>query len=470
VDKLYSDMVCVDDSSGMWYCGIDIGTSSTKAVLLDREGAVRDQLTLPAPSDRGDVYWYDHLCRVLDRFAGARPLETEEMACSVTGQGGSFVLTNREFQPVGGLYSWTTQAGDEVVRDLEAAFGAADYYAMTGWPPHGWLAACKLRELTARRGLADGVQHVLTVPDYVYARLAGIPCTDITSAQITGLAEFDRGCWSKPILEWAGIPAHMLPHIHSKLAVVAERVSTEWGRITLATGSHDQYAAMRATSLEKDKTVMLGTGTAWVLNGLTSSPLFDNAHFLIHPGRNLRPDQFGFIITLWQIGAGFETLLERVEIARESLAQVESGFADDGLPREAVKVKIASGAVEPTCNPAESVRRYMEWAASEVAYALDTSGLMGGLQKIVATGGAMTSRFWPQVIADVCDIPVEAVHYPYLTAHGAALHAMEALEGDPRPISMPDSALVRTFEPDRGRAYRAWYEQTQKPILDGRRA
>ena len=78
------------------------------------------------------------------------------------------------------------------------------------------------------------------------------------------------------------------------------------------TGSHDQYAAMEAAGLEKDKSVMLGTGTAWVINGRTSRPLFDDRQFQIHPGTDLHPDCYGFIITLWQIGAGFDRLLSRL--------------------------------------------------------------------------------------------------------------------------------------------------------------
>jgi sugar (pentulose or hexulose) kinase len=37
----------------MVFCGIDIGTTSTKAVVLDRDGRVLDEAALAAPGRRG---------------------------------------------------------------------------------------------------------------------------------------------------------------------------------------------------------------------------------------------------------------------------------------------------------------------------------------------------------------------------------------------------------------------------------
>ena len=447
----------------MVFCGVDIGTTSTKAVVLGRDGQVADEVAFPAPGDLPEVHWYEHFGRVLDFFAARGRFRGEEIACSVTGQGGSFVLIDDKHRPVGGASSWTTLADDAVVRDLIDALGEAAYYHTTGWPPHGWLAACKLKQKVQREQLAADVCRVATVPDFIYAQLTGKLSTDITSAQITGLADFQRSQWGRDIVGWAGMREEWLPPIVPDLRIVAEGVRTKWGRMTLVSGSHDQYAAMEAAGLEIDKSVMLGTGTAWVINGRTSRPLFDDEQFLIHPGRDLHPDRYGFIVTLWQIGAGFDKLLANLGITQAALAQLEDVLEGEDVPPERVTVDLDAGVVSPAGDARSSVRRYMEWAGAVVAHALDGCGLARKLERIIVTGGAMKSRFWPQAIADICDLTVEAVDYPYFTAYGAALHAREALLGPGQAHRFPGTAVIRVYRPQQPQRYRAWYERLQMP-------
>ncbi len=451
----------------MVFCGVDIGTTSTKAVALDRDGQVLDDVAFSAPSgDGNEVHWYEHFCRVMDHFASRGRFPGQEIVCSVTGQGGSFVLVDAKYRPVSPAYCWTGLAEPAVVRALADTLGATAYYRATGWPPHGWLAACKLKQMAQSGRLSPQTRWVATVPDFIYSQLTGTISTDITSAQITGLADFQGSQWSREIAAWAGVRAELLPPLVSRLGIVTENVRTAWGKMTLVTGSHDQYAAMEAAGLEKDKSVMLGTGTAWVINGRTASPLFDDRQFLIHPGRDLRRGCYGFIVTLWQIGAGFDRLLNRFCVTAAALGQIENGFAEWTIPRGAVRADIDSGMVEPAGDPPLSVRRYMEWAGSVVAHTLDRCGLARGLEKIVVTGGAMQSRFWPQAIADICALTVEAIDYPHFTAYGAACHARAAVLGLQESPRFPEAATVRVYTPEHASSYRAWYRDFQKPMLE----
>jgi sugar (pentulose or hexulose) kinase len=450
----------------MVFCGVDIGTTSTKAVVLDQDGQVLDDMALPAPAgDENEVHWYEHFCRAMDHFASRGRFQGQKIACSVTGQGGSFVLVNDKYRPVSPAHCWTGLAEQSVVRDLIETFSETAYYRATGWPPHGWLAVCKLKQMAQSGRLPQGARWVTTVPDFIYAQLTGAITTDITSAQITGLADFQGSQWSREIAAWAGVREESLPPVVSRLGIVAEDVRTAWGKVTLVTGSHDQYAALEAAGLEKDKSVMLGTGTAWVINGRNGRPLFDDRQFLIHPGRDLHPDYYGFIVTLWQIGAGFDRLLSRLGVPAAALGQIEDTLAGLPVPQRFMRADIDAGTVEPAGDAPLSLRRYMEWAGSVVAHALERCGLAPGLGKIVVTGGAMQSRFWPQAIADICDLTVEAVDYPHFTAYGAARHARAAVLGSQEAHRFPGAAMVRVYTPEHASSYRAWYRDFQEPML-----
>jgi sugar (pentulose or hexulose) kinase len=449
----------------MVFCGIDIGTTGTKAVVLAQDGHVLDEAAFLAPvgaGAAGAAYWHDHFCRVMDFFVGRDRFVGEEIVCSVTGQGGSFAFLDEQYRPVGAACSWTTLAEDAAVCDLRETLGETAYYHLTGWPPHGWLAACKLRQKLENRQLPYEARYLATVPDFIYVQLTGKLSTDVTSAQITGLADFEQAQWSRDIVDWAGLQAEWLPPILPGLRVVAEGVRTGWGRLTLVSGSHDQYAAMEAAGLRSDASVMLGTGTAWVLNGRTGRPRFDDERLLIHPGRDLHPDRYGFIVTLWQIGAGFDRLLVNLGLTQSSLASLEDALAEEDIPRERVTVDLDAGTVKPTGEACLSVRRYMEWSGAEVAHALEDCGLGRGLEKVIVTGGAMKSQLWPQVLADICDLTVEAIDYPHFTAYGAGLHARAAVLGAGPTHRFPATAAIRTYAPQQAQRYRGWYEAVQR--------
>lgn len=70
--------------------------------------------------------------------------------------------------------------------------------------------------------------------------------------------------------------------------------------------------------------------------------------------------------------------------------------------------------------------------------------------KIIMSGGAARSSFWPQVIADLCELTVEAIHFPEFTAYGAAIHAKSAFEGKQSSTDQ----------------YQRWYTQHQKPMFE----
>jgi sugar (pentulose or hexulose) kinase len=445
----------------MVFCGLDIGTTHTKAVLLDRDGFLLDTIQLPA---QAETDWYGHFCRVLDYFSSKGHFDGNEIVCSVTGQGGSFVLLDDRYQPVSEPHCWTDLAEEAVVQDLVETLGVLDFYQLTGWPPHGWLATCKLRQIVAQGAMLTGACYIATVPDAIYARLTGHFITDITSAQITGLADFQQGDWSPAILKWVGISPKSLPVIETELRVLFDRIDTSWGRLTLVTGSHDQYAAMQAAGLEPDQSVMLATGTAWVINGRMKRPVFDNDAFRIHPGRDLLEGRFGTITTLWQIGAGFDRLCERLGIQRDCCTQ---GIDLTEPPDESIEVDVDTGSIHPAYIGTVAVQRYMEWAASVVRSALDRTGRLSSLDRMVVTGGAMASRLWPRIIADVCGITVDAVDFQAFTALGAASHAMIAKEVKPARAFPAAKQTSRRYEPERTEQYERWYQQHQLNVVEG---
>jgi sugar (pentulose or hexulose) kinase len=454
----------------MIFCGIDIGTTNTKAVLIDSEGALIDRVSLDDELSK-TTNWYEHFCFIFDYFASRGHFTHRKVVCSITTQGGSFILLDEKFNPVSRAYSWTETADDGIAEDMASTFGAERYYRMTGWEPLSWLMTCKLKNLVSRKQMPENMRYIATVSGFIHSKVAGEFITDITNAQITGLCDFQKSCWDEKILNWAGIDKSFLPKIADKLSILFEDVRTKWGKISFATSSHDQYAAMQAAGLVRDKQVMLGSGTAWVINVRTSSPVFDNCH----PGRDIFEGGFGGIITTGKpIGRGLDELLAGFNLTPKQLDGMEKNFNRNDFPTEAV----SADNIKET-EPAKATQRYMETTGSLIAFLLENFNekhsfilpAKAGIRfekgnTVIMSGQAAMSTFWPQVIADLCGLAVEAVNFPEFTAYGAALHAKSAFEGKWCDSNLLNIAGAKRYEPLCSDQYQQWHKRYQKPMYE----
>jgi len=458
----------------MYFCGIDIGTTNTKAVLIDSDGGLIDSASIVVECSGTSIEqtnWYDQFSAIFDEFYSKGYFTDSKVICSITAQGGSFILLDEKFNPVSRSYSWTETAATDVVEGIKNIFGAKQYYRITGWEPDGWLPAFKLKELISKKQMSENTRFIATVPDFIYSHITGKFVTDVTNAQITGLCDFQKSCWDEEILDWVGVDESFLPKIVSRLSIVLDEVRTKWGRISFVTSSHDQYAAMQAAGLCKDMEVMLGSGTAWVINGRTSEPIFDDCNFITHPGRDLIKDCFGSIIgTGRPIGRGLDELLAKFNLTTKQLDGMEKSLNQYDFPKE----KVLAADIQEA-DPVKAVKQYMEATGSLIAFFLEKFYLNCSLatsagdpksRKIIMSGGAAVSRFWPQVIAELCGLSVEAVNFSEFTAYGAALHAKSAFEGRQSRSNLFEITKVKHYEPIHMNQYQQWYKQYQKPMFE----
>lgn len=436
----------------MLYCGVDIGTTNVKAIMIDDQGEVAAR-----SFRKGSGSWFDDFSAVMDGLCDS--VSGAELVLGITAQGGSFVFTDEHFHPVGPFVSWTEPAGEEYREKLETFFGIEPFYHKTGWPPAGWLALCKIRkELDLTAGLKSNFRYTATVPDFIHARLCGRFITDITSAQITGLCDFQQADYSEEVLNWAGLSRDHLADIQTSPGVLAEAVTTRWGKLTLTASSHDQYAAMEAAGLVPEKDIMLATGTAWVIN-FRSSLFFDDHSFAIHPGRDLHPDRFGHIITLGLIGKGFDKLLCRRNLSYEHLAEIEKRISCMPPNVEPLVSGQWLNAPEGETGTAQAVRDYMMYAGALVAYYCEKLEVSKEAGRIRMTGGAAKSGLWPKIIAEVTGLEVEIIDFFELTAFGAAKYAQGSAGIDPA-AALPPSA-VRTVAAPTDESIRRWFFNEQ---------
>jgi sugar (pentulose or hexulose) kinase len=214
-----------------------------------------------------------------------------------------------------------------------------------------------------------------------------------------------------------------LPKISARNEIIIEETEVCRVNISMTTSSHDQYAAIQAAGLNGEYDILLGTGTAWVIDGISNRPVYDWNDFVVHPGRDIINDRYGYIMTLWAIGGEFDKLLADLNVDLRKIS-----------PQDWMKPG--------------PIKDFMDQAASKVSFGLEKLGLKSKVEKIVMSGGAAANPYWPGAIANECGVVVKTVKFSEFTAYGAALLAAASAGFDKPKNSWPGGIEVVTFKPE----------------------
>jgi sugar (pentulose or hexulose) kinase len=200
-------------------------------------------------------------------------------------------------------------------------------------------------------------------------------------------------------------------------------------------GAHDQYCASVGSGAVNSGQLLLATGTAWVLFGVTEAPLFGESRIspCLHPAGG-----YGALSTVTGIGAAFEWLskLTNTPLPELSAGASERKGKNDNLffrpSATGTGLLIGNSLGAHISGLTIGHDKYdlalalMEGAAFETALVIEEykkSG-MSDILSVTMSGGATASVFWQSLIADVTGLEVYASKQTDSPALGAAIIAM----------------------------------------------
>lgn len=222
---------------GNWVVGVDLGTSSTKMVALDRDGR---QITLRLANDAGAPgerrnpgSWLRTLSAGLSELGASVDL-AEIAAVSLTGQTNTYILDDREGRGDGRRHGDEERCNDDggdsdpdlpVIGWSFSEGGANDLPERKRFPPdyflehismpHPLLSSYPLPRLRWIRKNRPRVwartRRLLQPKDYLYLRLTGEFLSDPYTWR--GLANRDDATFHRELLEDFGIPVAWLPEL-----------------------------------------------------------------------------------------------------------------------------------------------------------------------------------------------------------------------------------------------------------------
>ncbi|GAB4442271.1 MAG: xylulokinase [Anaerolineae bacterium] len=468
--------------------GLDIGTTSAKAVLFDLTGAALATaqqvigLSTPRPgwAEQDPAELWAAVQSVLRQVAmQAGGAGVRVAAVSLASQCGSLLPARADGTPLSPIITWIDSRATGVVARWQADGTAETIRRVSGWHPQpglGLAIAAWLRETQPATFAA--AEHYFSANDYILHCLSGQKITDVSCANELLLMDVASGQWSAELCALAGIrPEQLSAPDWSGVAVgpVTPAVSKATGLPpdTLVVNSgHDHCCEALALGITEPGKLLLTCGTAWVITGVADSPSLAalpaamDLNFHVLPNRWTVSQFLGALgpTVEWWLTHGLQSPDAAAPLPRAELYAAFDRLVGQSAPGSNGLLFAPPGAAGRTAGGfaglrldhtrADLSRAVLEGAAFELRSALETLRAAGQpAAHLWLLGGATRSPHWPQILADVTGVPLTTTRYAHWAALGAAILAgagagLLAAESAHTQFTPP----TRTIEPNRALA------------------
>jgi xylulokinase len=476
------------------FLGIDLGTSSVKAVLVDGDERVLASAAVPlatahpAPlaAEQEPADWWRAVESLLGRLADAAPREMARLAAiGLSGQMHAAVLVDRDGEALRAAPMWNDGRAYREAEWLKES--AADLAEALGVPPSPSFTAPKLLWLRAHEPALLARAATLLLPkDFIRLRLTGERATDVSDAAGTWLLDEAARTWSAAAVDRIGLDPALLPPLYEGSAVtgtvrpaLARRFGLPEG-VVVAGGAGDTPAGGIGIGAVEE-------GRAFMTLGTSASLFVANAAFRPAPRRFVHAFCHGVPDRWYQMAAllngasvaGAVAGLTGAASVEAAVAEAEAAYRGPGdllmlpylagerTPHDDPHAKGAILGLTPSSTRADVVLAALEGVAFSFADAVDAlAGTGTRVEEAGLIGGGARSRFWGRLLASVLGLRLKryadgasgpALGAARLARLACGADAASVLREPPvADVIEPDPGLTEGYAP-RIEAFRALY-------------
>lgn len=463
--------------------GVDVGTSRTKAGIVDAAGRELACASVPTrwrtgPSG-GDTSGAALSAGVREALVAAlaqRPAG-EVVALGVTSIAETMIVLGEDGEELAPAIAWyDTRAADDhraLMEELPAA-------ARTGLSGDAIPSLAMLHWLTAHNGVAPRrARHALSVAEWVVRDLGGVTGAEPSLASRTGALQIAERAWWPEAIAWAGLA----PEVFGDLRDAGAPWGTVRGGIpglqelagaTLTVAGHDHLVAAVGSGLTRTGQVMDSCGTAEaLLRPVRADPELDLSTVVargVNCGWHVLPGVYNLLVGL-RLGLELAPLLTRLGSSSRGgrtplddgalawIARGETALAagedappepgEDGGPEPGEDGGPEPGGDEASGPGEEAVRAWAEatrGAVAAAARALEELRDLGGPVDEVLIGGGWAAN---PVLRALKQTAFPHPIYPQVAepgVRGAALLAGQAARVFDAAADFPAPPLQRLLE------------------------
>jgi xylulokinase len=488
-------------STGDVFLGLDIGTSSIKAVLIDEAQNLLAEVSVPLTVSRPRPLWSeqdpaDWAKGVQTAVAAIRRDAPEAFArltsIGLSGQMHGAVLLDGADKVLRPAILWNDGRSFAQCAELERRLPdfrrRAGNIAMPGFtaPKLLWVAEHEPETFKA-------IQRVLLPKDYVRLTLSGEHVSEMSDASGTLWLDIARRRWDDDLLGATGLSVAAMPRLVEGSALsthVSPAIAAQWGlagrKIAIAGGGGDNAAAAVGVGAVAAGQGLVSLGTSGVVLAVTDRfvalperTLHAFCHALPHRWQGMAVMLSAASSLSWIAGilgrADIDGLVSETEAFAKSADHVAAApvflpyLSGERTPHnDAAATGLFAGLRAEHGAPALAfaVMEGVAFSFADGVGVIDAAGAKPTSTMIV--GGGARSVFWAQMIADVTGLTIDLAESAEAgAALGAARLAMLAVEAGDEASICTRPAVQRSFAPQaertalltpRLRRYRALYQ------------
>ena len=438
--------------------GLDISTTSAKALIVDEGGNViavantAQPISQPKPlwSEQDPADWWDGMVESIRGALAESGLRGDDIsAIGLTGQMHGLVLLAEMGDVLRPAILWNDQRTGAQCDHMTETIGQRRLIELTGNPAVTGFTAPKL--LWVRDNEPDiyaKIDQILLPKDYIRFMLSTDYATDLAGASGTSLLNVAERDWSDEVLEALDIPREWLPPVHEGTdftgtvsGKAADLTGLESGT-PIVGGGGDQAAGAVGMGCVSPEVIGVTVGTS----GVVFAPLAGYAYEpegRLHAFCHAVPGTWHFMGVMLSAAGSLEwyknTFAPELDYDALLAEAATAPAGSEGL----FFLPYLTGERSPHPDPlargafigmtSRHSRGHMTRAVLEgVAYGLkdsftliDQAGLPDAFEARISGGGAK-SPVWQGIIADVLDAPLVNINTTEGGAFGAAILAAVA--------------------------------------------
>jgi glycerol kinase len=444
-----------------YLAALDQGTTSTRLIVFDRDGAVaalarrehRQILPRPGWVEHDPLEIWERTCEVIAAALQESGIGAADVAAiGIANQRETSVLWERSTgRPVHNAIVWQDTRTAALVAELAGRDGPDRLREAVGLPLSTYFSGPKLAWLLehvqgARERAAAGELAFGTIDSWLLWNLTGGPdggvhATDVTNASRTMLMDLATLDWHEPSLQLMGIPRALLPDIRSSSEVYGEaRASALRGR-PVAGIVGDQQAALLGQACVRRGEAKSTYGTGAFLLVHTGGEQVRSAQLLTSVAARIGSEPPSYVLegSIAVTGAAVQWLRDQLGLI-ETAADIERlarSVPDNGgvyfvpafsglfAPRWRADARGVIAGLTAYAGAGHLARATLEATAWQTREVLDAVAecVSAPFRELRVDGGMTANELLMQFQADVLGVPVVRPRVTETTALGAAFAA-----------------------------------------------
>jgi xylulokinase len=457
--------------------GVDIGTSSSKGVLVALDGRILHTATREHAVSRpaaghvemdGEIWWREFESIAAELTAGGESV----VAVGVSGMGPCVLLADEAGTPLRPaiLYGVDTRATEQIER-LNARLGADEIFERCGSMLSSQAVGPKLAWVADREPAVWALARRMFMPaSWLAYRLTGEYVLDFHSAsQCTPLFDPAALDWYSPWVREIA-PELVLPALRWPGDMAGRTTASIAGipaGTPVVTGTIDAWSEAVSVGAQQPGDLMLMYGTTMflvqTLEAAASEPSMWATVGAFEGTRNLAGGMAtSGAITAWLrelTGGDYATLTTEAAASGAGAGGVLMlpYFAGERTPLQDPDARGTIAGLTLSTTRGDLYRAALEATAFGVRHNVETMASVGALpRRVVAVGGGTAGNLWTRIVSDVTGLPQEIPTVTIGASFGAAFLAA-GLVATPRIEDWNPIATTVSPDPKTRRDYDAFY-------------